>query len=354
MGVARSVTTRGPASLRTGTAVVMMVDDDPQLRVMLNYALGQEGFRVEEASSGEESLELLRHREPDIILLDVLMPGIGGVETCRRIRRRSNVPVIMLTALGRDEDIVAGLEAGADDYCTKPVSLVQLVARIRAQLRRRRMDTLPNSEPLTVDEGELVIDPAARQAIIKGRAIDLSPREFDLLHRLAQSPGRVVSHEELLEHVWGTTNPDYLAHLRSYIKLLRQKIEPDPHHPRYIRSRARMGYVLADQPREPDVADLPQPPGEVSPPESLTDQPAEPDAAGRSESLGELSSAESLADQRPEADASDLAAPGAVVPANELADQPREADASDLTTPGTVVPANELPDQPREADAAAP
>ena len=241
----------------TRTAVVLMVDDDPQLRVMLGYALRQEGFQVDEASTGEDALEMLRQQQPDIILLDVLMPGLGGVETCRRIREQSTVPIIMLTALGRDEDIVSGLEAGADDYCTKPVSLVQLVARIRAQLRRREMDAADPSNALAVDEGNLVVDSAARQAVVKGRAIDLSPREFDLLFRLAQNPGRVVSHEELLQYVWGTTNPDHLAHLRSYIKLLRQKIEPDPHRPRYIRSRARMGYVLADRPMdtEPDVAE---------------------------------------------------------------------------------------------------
>ena len=164
---------------QTQIGTVLMVDDDPQLRVMLGYALRQEGFVVEEASTGEDALDMLRHQEPDIVLLDVLMPGIGGVETCRRIRERSTVPIIMLTALGRDEDIVAGLEAGADDYCTKPVSLVQLVARIRAQLRRLEMDQATSSSALSVDEGNLVVDTAARQAIVKGRAIDLSPREFD-------------------------------------------------------------------------------------------------------------------------------------------------------------------------------
>lgn len=256
-----AVESMAPADVNDGSEatrqpVVMMVDDDPQLRVMLGYALRQEQFRVVEASSGEEALETLQHEQPDVILLDVLMPGIGGVETCRQIRSRSSVPIIMLTALGRDEDVVAGLEAGADDYCTKPVSLVQLAARIRAQLRRREMDAVPNKGGvLAVDQGNLVVDPAARQVIIKGRAVDLSPREFELLHRLAQAPGKVVSHQELLQHVWGTTSPDYLAHLRSYIKLLRQKLEPDPHNPRYIRSRARMGYVLSDRPMEPAEGD---------------------------------------------------------------------------------------------------
>jgi DNA-binding response OmpR family regulator len=236
----------------TRTTVVLMVDDDPQLRAMLGYALRNDGFEVEEASSGEEALEMFHDQEPDIVLLDVLMPGLSGIETCQRIREQSSVPIIMLTALGRDEDVVAGLEAGADDYCSKPVSLVQLVARIRAQLRRREMDAASSAERVIVDQGNLVVDAAARQAIIKGHAIDLSPREFDLLHCLAQRPREVVSHQELLEHVWGTTSSEYLAHLRSYIKLLRQKIEPDPHNPRYIRSRARMGYVLTDQADEAD------------------------------------------------------------------------------------------------------
>jgi DNA-binding response OmpR family regulator len=207
MEVAEMMAPGGSNDQETRTAVVLMVDDDPQLRVMLGYALRQDNFQVEEASSGEEALEMLKHQQPDVILLDVLMPGMGGVETCRRIRE---------------------------------------------QLRRREMDALSTASTLSVDEGNLVVDAAARQAIVKGRAVDLSPREFDLLHRLAQTPGKVVSHEELLEHVWGTTSPDYLAHLRSYIKLLRQKVEPDPHNPRYIRSRARMGYVLTDRPETDD------------------------------------------------------------------------------------------------------
>jgi DNA-binding response OmpR family regulator len=247
----------GPADPEPSGPLVLIVDDDPQLRAMLAYALQLEGCRVEEAASGAEALRRLEQREPDVVLLDVLMPELDGIETCRRIRERSAVPIIMLTALGRDEDIVDGLQAGADDYCTKPVSLVQLVARIRAQLRRREMDAASTVRNLSLAAGSLVVDTAARQAIVEGRAVDLSPREFDLLHRLAQSPGQVVSHEQLLEHVWGTTSPDYLAHLRSYIKLLRQKIEPDPHRPRYIRSRARMGYVLSDRPAdtEPESAE---------------------------------------------------------------------------------------------------
>lgn len=254
-GVAELMAPTDIADLALETTTVLMVDDDPQLRAMLGFALRQEQFQVEEASSGEEALEAFKQTQPDIILLDVMMPGIDGIETCRRIRASSSVPIILLTALGRDEDIVNGLEAGADDHCTKPVSLVQLVARIKAQLRRREMDATPMTETLRLDHGKLVIDAAARQAIVAGRPVDLSPREYALLHRLAQNAGEVVSHQALLQHVWGTTSPDYLAHLRSYIKLLRQKIEADPHRPRYVRSRARMGYILADQPLEPENGD---------------------------------------------------------------------------------------------------
>jgi DNA-binding response OmpR family regulator len=232
-------------------AVVMIVDDDPQVRVMLVYTLRQHGFETQEASSGEEALKLLDEREPDIVLLDLLMPGLNGFETCRRIRERSVVPVIMLTALGRDEDVVAGLDAGADDYCPKPVSMEELAGRIRAQLRRRRMDAVSRSNSLRHDgrdpityEGDLIVNETTRQVIVKGRAVDLTPREFQLLYRLARSPGRVVPQRELLRDVWGITSTGHAAVLRSYIKLLRQKIEPHPHDPQYIRSRARLGYVL--------------------------------------------------------------------------------------------------------------
>jgi DNA-binding response OmpR family regulator len=155
-------------------AVVMIVDDDPQVRVMLVYTLRQHGFETQEASSGEEALKLLDEREPDIVLLDLLMPGLNGFETCRRIRERSVVPVIMLTALGRDEDVVAGLDAGADDYCPKPVSMEELAGRIRAQLRRRRMDAVSRSNSLRHDgrdpityEGDLIVNETTRQSSSK-------------------------------------------------------------------------------------------------------------------------------------------------------------------------------------------
>jgi len=240
----------GPAEAGSSEPLVLIVDDDPQLRAMLGYALELEGCRVEEVASGEAALGRLEQLDPDVVLLDLLMPGLGGIETCRRIRERSTVPIIMLTALGRDEDVVAGLQAGADDYCSKPVSLGELVARIRARQRRRAIDAVPRARAPGGD-GELVLDAAARRVIVEGRTVDLSRREYALLERLARNPGQVVSQEQLIEHIWGGTNPRYLAQLRSYIKMLRQKIEADPHSPRYIRSRPRMGYVLTGAARVP-------------------------------------------------------------------------------------------------------
>jgi DNA-binding response OmpR family regulator len=245
----------GVEAEETRAAAVLIVDDDPQVRLMLGDALRREGFAVEEAASGEAVLEMLEGQRPGVILLDALMPGLGALETCRRIRELSAVPIIMLTALGREEYVVAGLQAGADQFCSKPISPAQVVARIRALLRRRELDAASVHHVLRVEGVELAVDADARQAIVRGRAVDLSPREFGLLERLARSPGRVVSHEELLQHVWGSRSPEHLAHLRSYIKLLREKVEADPHHPRYIRSRARLGYMLGDRPQGPVPAE---------------------------------------------------------------------------------------------------
>jgi two-component system, OmpR family, response regulator ResD len=245
----------GAGGWRARTPTVLIVDDDPQLRLLLGDALRREGFAVEAAASGEAAPEMLGRYEPDVILLDVLPPGPGALETCRRIRARSPVPIIMLAALGRDEDVVAGLEAGADSYCAKPVSPAQLAARIRALLRRRELDAASARYLVSVQAGDLAVDPATRQAIVGGHAVGLSAREFSLLERLARSPGRVVGHEELLQHVWGSRSPEYLGHLRSYIRMLRRKVEPDPHHPRYIRSRHGLGYMLGERSRDPVPAD---------------------------------------------------------------------------------------------------
>jgi DNA-binding response OmpR family regulator len=235
------------------TATVLTVDDDPQLCLMLGYALQRHGFRVEAATSGEQALDMLHDLQPDVVLLDVLLPGLDGMETCRHIRARSSVPIIMLTVLGGDRDVRTGFEAGADDYCRKPVSIDELAARVRARLRRRELDAASGNGTPRVGES-VVLDAAARQAIVDGRRVDLlSPREYALLDCLASNRAQVVTHRELIEHVWGTKSQDYRAHLRAYIRLLRRKIEPDPHHPRYIRSRARLGYVLDDSAPKADL-----------------------------------------------------------------------------------------------------
>jgi DNA-binding response OmpR family regulator len=227
-----------------GNPLVLVVDDDPQLRALLRMALELDQFVVEEAASGAEALEFIVTREPDLVLLNVLMPGLNGIETCRWIRAQSGVQIIMLSGLSYETDIVAALEAGANDYCVKPIGMVELVARIRAQLRRRDFDTGDHAAHRTLGRGDLVLDLDTRQVRVRGRLIRLSRREFDLLECLAQSPGRIVRHEELLRVVFGSGDPANLPHLRGYIMRLREKIEPEPHRPRYIRLRARLGYLL--------------------------------------------------------------------------------------------------------------
>ena len=240
-----------PGAAATQAAAVLVIDDDPQVRLLLANALRPQGFRVDEAASGEAAMETLERLRPEVVLLDVMMPGLDGVETCRRIRERSSVPIVMLTALGRDQDIAAGLAAGADDYCTKPVSIPQLTARIRAQLRRRDINVATGPGGRAV--GGLALDRAGRRAVVGGRAVDLSPREYALLDRLARTPGRPVRHEELIAHVWGRPDSAYRERLRSFVKLLRRKIEPEPENPRYLRSRARIGYVLDHAGSEPNT-----------------------------------------------------------------------------------------------------
>jgi DNA-binding response OmpR family regulator len=178
-------------------------------------------------------------------LLNLVMPGLNGIETCSWIRAQSSVPIIMLSGLSYEEDIVAAFEAGANDYCVKPIGLVELLARIRAQLRRRDFNMRGTPARRTIGRGELLLDLDTRQASVGGRLVRLSRREFDLLERLAQSPGRIVRHDELLRVVFGSSDPAYLPHLRGYIMRLREKIEPEPRRPRYIRLRARLGYLLA-------------------------------------------------------------------------------------------------------------
>ena len=230
---------------------VLAVDDDAQVRALCAAALQQE-FEVVTATNGKEGLTLLYQKRPDVVLLDVTMPVMDGWETCRRIRDVSDVPVIMLTAHSADQDVVRGLDAGADDYVTKPFRPLQLAARIRAMLRRKRLAGAAPAGPeqanlLTFDDGKLVVDTARRVAVVRGKDVSLSATEYRLLETLARHAGQVLSHEQILERVWGHAYAGETGYVKTYIGLLRNKIEADPHNPRYILARRGIGYYLQNR-----------------------------------------------------------------------------------------------------------
>ena len=224
------------------TRSVLIIEDDPNIRRVVQMTLRREGLDVTEAASGEEGLERLSERSFDVILLDLMLPGRDGFEICRDIRRSSNTPVIMVTARGDSHDVVAGLEAGADDYVSKPFVPKELSARIRALARRTRGTT--DFQHITV--GNLEIWPEKGSVTRDGAPVDLTKTEFKLLCELAAQPGRVLSREELLERVWGY---DYFGDSRLvdvHVRRLRLKIEPDPGHPTVLTTVRGMGYRLPE------------------------------------------------------------------------------------------------------------
>jgi DNA-binding response OmpR family regulator len=219
---------------------ILTVEDDERIQAAMRLALEDEGYTVVEAASGEEGLELFGRRPADVVLIDLMLPGIDGFEVCRSIRRSSDVPIVMVTARSDTHDVVAGLEAGADDYVTKPFVPKELAARIRALLRRARSD----SSPSTMVFGDLEIRPEAGEVLVAGSLIPLTKTEFRLLCELAGSPGRVFSREQLLERVWGY---DYFGDGRLvdvHVRRLRTKVEADPAHPRYVVTSRGLGYKL--------------------------------------------------------------------------------------------------------------
>lgn len=222
---------------------VLVVDDEPQIRRVLRAALAARGYEVSTARSGEEALESLRNNRVDLVLLDMNMPGIGGLEACREIRANSEMAIIMLTVSNSERDKVAALDAGADDYVTKPFSTPELLARIRAALRR--LPAPPEGGLESVHLEKVEINLATRRVISKGREIRLTPKEFDLLHYLITNPNVPIPHAKLLQAVWG---PDYghqVEYLRVFVNQLRKKIEPDPSNPRYLLTEPWVGYRFA-------------------------------------------------------------------------------------------------------------
>jgi two-component system KDP operon response regulator KdpE len=221
---------------------VLVVDDEPQIRRVLRMTLANHGYEIAEARSGEEALLRFREQLPDLVLLDLNMPGMGGLETCRELRARSETPIIVLTVRNAEDEKVRALDAGADDYITKPFGMKELLARMRAALRRAP-STAMGQRRLTA--GELHIDFEMRAVSLNEKPIRLTPKEFELLRYLAAHRGKAVPHRELLQAVWGPDYGDQTDYLRVFITNLRKKIEPEPANPRFIITEPWFGYRFA-------------------------------------------------------------------------------------------------------------
>jgi two-component system KDP operon response regulator KdpE len=227
------------------TATILVVDDEPQLRRTMKATLADLGYSVIEARTGEEAIEKLRRDPADLILLDLNMPGIGGLETCRAIRETSDVPIIVLSVRNTEHDKVDALDAGADDYVTKPFGIQELLARIRAAIRR--MPASGDADPHVFVDGELEIDFDARRVTRSGTTVRLTPKEFDLLKFLFDHPNRPIPHRKLLQTVWGPDYGDEVEYLRVVINQLRKKIEAVPSKPKYLLTEPWVGYRFATQ-----------------------------------------------------------------------------------------------------------
>ncbi|HKM65616.1 MAG TPA: response regulator transcription factor [Candidatus Acidoferrum sp.] len=220
------------------SANILVVDDEPQIRRVLRSTLTFRGYELVEASTGEEALELARKTKPGLILLDVNLPGISGVETCRELRRFTAAPIIMLTVRNAERDKVAALDAGADDYVTKPFGIEELLARVRAALRRHSSgEAVP-----AYQTKDLSVDFEERRVMVGGEQVHLAPKEFEVLKHLIAQQGKPVSHRRLLQSVWGPEYGEETENLRVVINQLRKKIEKDPAQPKYILTEPWVGY----------------------------------------------------------------------------------------------------------------
>jgi DNA-binding response OmpR family regulator len=224
---------------------ILVVDDEPRMVRVIRVNLEHDGFDVVEAQNAMEALQQLRNTLPDLVLLDIMLPDIDGLETLRMIREFSQVPIIMVTAKGEEDDRVRGLELGADDYIAKPFSPRELASRIRAVLRRNEAPRSSVHGPLEID-GRLKIDFDRREIWVEGRQVTLRPTEFRMLYHLVQNAGRVITHDQLLAKVWGYEYREETHYLRLYINYLRQKLEKDPAHPEYILTERGVGYRFVE------------------------------------------------------------------------------------------------------------
>lgn len=225
---------------------ILVVDDDSSTRRALRMTLSGMGFTVVEAARGEEALSLVRVTRFDAVLLDVDMPGMGGLEACRAIRHAvARLPILMLTVLDSEDDKVLALDAGADDYITKPFQLRELTARLRSAVRRRNAQDGDRDKPIRL--GQIELDPVKYRVQKAGRSIHLTPKEFEMLHYLMIHAGEPIPHVRLLKSVWGPEYGNELEYLRTFVRQLRKKIEDDPRHPKYLLTDAYIGYRFNEQ-----------------------------------------------------------------------------------------------------------
>lgn len=223
---------------------VLVVEDEESLLFTLAHNLKKEGYQVLTAARGDDGLKIAREQQPDLILLDVMLPGIDGIQVCRMLRRDSDVPIIMLTALGGESDRVAGLDTGADDYMPKPFGMRELLARVRALLRRAGPRAQPDAGPSAVVSGDLHVDRERHEVTRGGHVVKMKPKEFELLLFFLQHPGRVFSREQILDEVWGY---DFYGGPRTvdvHIRWLRQKVEDDPANPTRLKTVRGSGYLF--------------------------------------------------------------------------------------------------------------
>ena len=224
---------------------ILVVDDEPAFVRMVSNALSHNGYEVLTAGDGQEALRLLFAHNPDLVLLDVMMPRMDGWQTCSRIREVSDIPIVIVTGEKKSEsDIVFGLDYGADGYLIKPVGNKELLARVKAILRRAELPPRQGIKKTTYGDGFLFVDVAERKIIINGERVRLTPTEFKLFALLLENAGRILTHKQLLEKVWGWEYIDDIDHVRIYVWHLRQKIEPDPTRPRYIITEPGVGYCF--------------------------------------------------------------------------------------------------------------
>jgi len=220
-------------------AHILVVDDESQITLVLRTSLSAQGYDIRIANSGEMALEIMKDWQPNLIITDLSMPSIDGIELCRHVRAISEVPIIVLSVRDKEQQKVEALDAGADDYVTKPFGMNELLARVRANLRR----VPPNDEANSLIEvGDFSIDTAARKVILRHNEIRLTPKEFDLLVYMARRPGKVIHHRTLLAAIWGGQSTEQVEYLRVFVGQLRKKLEPDLSSPRYIVTEPWVGY----------------------------------------------------------------------------------------------------------------